>query len=151
MDQWCSSGLNLKAGAGLISAVVQPGLSAPRILQVQAGSTDVNEAEPSTYRALTLFLATIDTWNITRQWTVQARGTLPTHGMLGKVDHSVPLITPLHLFCTKTFSLSLYLNQIDSRANFTIQVFPWFLEGESSPGYSCSSAVYPLLCCNSYS
>lgn len=67
MDQWCSSGLNLKAGAGLIPAVLQPGLSAPRILQVQAGSADVNEAEPSTNRALTLFLATIDTWNITRQ------------------------------------------------------------------------------------
>lgn len=75
MNQWCSSGLNLKAGDSLLSAVLQPGLSAPQIFQVQVGSTDVSEVIlhiQSPY----LFLATINTQKITGQWTVQVQGTL---------------------------------------------------------------------------
>lgn len=98
-------------------------MSAPWIFQVQTSHTDVNEAVlhiQSSYP----FLATINE---------QCRPKEPssTHGMLNKVDHSLLLIIPLYILNTKTFSLSLPLNQTDSRANVTIQVFPWFLEGES--------------------
>lgn len=88
--------------------------------------------QSSTYRALTSSLLQSTPRKLLDNEQCRSKAPSSTHGMLDKVDHSLPLIIPLHLFWTqKIFSLSLPLNQTDSRTNFTIQVFPWFLEGES--------------------
>lgn len=101
---------------------------APWIFQVEASSTDENKAVLHII-ALTPFLLQSTPEKLLDNEQCRPKAPSSTHGMQDKVDHSLPLITLLHVFWTQ--KLSIIASKPDSRANFTIQVFPWFLEGES--------------------